>query len=68
MEWSNALAALYRAMKNTAKVENRRHYTWCVSALVTSFAVMSTIGMTRSYAMRVGPITPSVPTIRPSTL
>ena len=26
------------------------------------FAVMSTIGITRSYAIRVGPITPSTPT------
>ena len=28
---------------------------------------MSTIGITRSYAMRVGPMTPSVPITRPST-
>lgn len=27
-----------------------------------SFAVISTMGMTRSYAMRVGPMTPSTPT------
>ena len=31
------------------------------SAFDRSFAVTSTIGITRSYAMRVGPITPSVP-------
>jgi hypothetical protein len=34
-------------------------------ALESSFAVRSTIGMMRSYAMRVGPMTPSVPTILP---
>ena len=28
----------------------------------SSFAVMSTMGMMRSYAMRVGPMTPSTPT------
>ena len=47
---------------------SRRHsadQAW-LNALETSLAVMSTIGMTRSYAMRVGPITPSVPTTRPS--
>ncbi len=29
----------------------------------SSLAVMSTMGMTRSYAMRVGPMTPRTPTI-----
>jgi heat-inducible transcriptional repressor len=37
------------------------------SALESSLAVMSTIGITRSYAMRVGPITPRVPITRPDT-
>ena len=37
------------------------------SAFDRSFAVMSTIGITRSYAMRVGPMTPSVPITWPST-
>ncbi|MCE3271435.1 MAG: hypothetical protein K0S57_1832 [Ramlibacter sp.] len=38
-----------------------------LSALLTSFDVMSTIWIILSYAMRVGPITPSVPTTCPST-
>ena len=42
------------------------HQCW-LNAFDNSFAVISTIGTTRSYAMRVGPITPIVPTIRPST-
>ena len=40
----------------------------CDNALERSFAVMSTIGMTRSYAIRVGPITPTVPTTSPFTV
>ena len=32
-----------------------------LSALLTSFDVMSTIWIMRSYGMRVGPITPSTP-------
>ena len=36
-------------------------------ALETSLAVMSTIGIMCWYAIRVGPITPSVPTTWPST-
>ena len=42
-------------------------YLWWLSALLTSFEVMSTIWIMRSYAIRVGPITPKVPTIWPST-
>ena len=37
------------------------------SAVESSFAVTSTIGITRSYAMRVGPMTPSVPMTVPLT-
>ena len=40
----------------------KRSLSCCVIALDRSLAVRSTIGMTRSYAMRVGPMTPSVPT------
>lgn len=34
-------------------------------AVDTRRAVISTIGIIRSYAIRVGPMTPRVPTIRP---
>jgi hypothetical protein len=44
----------------------RSHLLW-LSALLTSFEVMSTIWIIRSYGMRVGPITPKVPTTWPST-
>jgi len=43
-------------------------YWLCDSTFDSSFAVMSTIGITRSYAMRVGPMTPSVPMTLPSTV
>lgn len=42
-----------------------RHHHGCDSAFDNNRAVISTIGITRSYAIRVGPITPSVPTMRP---
>jgi hypothetical protein len=49
-----------------ARRETGHRQPWWLSAEETSLAVMSTIGITRSYAMRVGPMTPSVPTMRPS--
>src|SRR5690606_13462593 len=42
-------------------------YPWWLSALDSNREVISTMGITRSYAMRVGPMTPRVPTIFPST-
>lgn len=44
----------------------RAGYCW-LSVSDSRRAVMSTIGITRLYAIRVGPITPSVPTILPFT-
>lgn len=44
----------------------RASYCW-LSVSDSRRAVMSTIGITRLYAIRVGPITPSVPTILPFT-
>ncbi len=43
---------------------SRRPYFW-LNAFDTIRDVMSTISIIRSYAMRVGPITPSVPTTCP---
>ena len=43
------------------------HEALWLSAFDNNRAVISTMGMTRSYAMRDGPMTPSVPTIFPST-
>src|SRR5258706_12056472 len=51
-----------------AEIDEKDFFQCCESALERSLAVTSTIGTTRSYAMRVGPMTPTVPTTSPSTL
>jgi hypothetical protein len=57
-----------RGRRRRAEIDEENALQCCESALESSFAVMSTIGITRSYAMRVGPMTPTVPTTSPSTL
>src|SRR4029077_11949247 len=54
--------------RRRAEVDEEELFQCCDSALDSSFAVTSTIGITRSYAMRVGPITPTAPTTSPSPL
>ncbi len=57
-----------RRRRRRAEIDEKDAFQCCESAEDRSFAVTSTIGTTRSYAMRVGPITPTVPTTSPSTL
>ena len=53
--------------EQTAAMRSLTTQVLCDRAFDNSFAVISTIGITRSYAIRVGPITPRVPTILPLT-